>query len=67
MPDFIWTEEKILWYQEAVAYFGYDRVLADAAEPYLPREETVCDLGCGSGYLAMELARRGYRGGGSRA
>lgn len=61
MPDFIWTEEKILWYQEAVAYFGYDRVLADAAEPYLPREETVCDLGCGSGYLAMELARRGYR------
>ena len=61
MPRFFWSEQKIEWYQQAVAFFGFDRVLADAIAPYLPPEETVCDMGCGTGYLAMELARRGYR------
>ncbi len=55
-----WTEERVLWYQRAVAYTGFDRKLLEWLTPYLPREESVCDLGCGTGYLALELARQGY-------
>jgi SAM-dependent methyltransferase len=55
-----WSRQRIEWYQRAVAYTHFDRLLADAIVPYLPKGETVCDLGCGTGYLAMELARRGY-------
>jgi SAM-dependent methyltransferase len=55
-----WSQQRIEWYQRAVAYTHFDRLLADAIVPYLPKGETVCDLGCGTGYLAMELARRGY-------
>lgn len=55
-----WSEQRVAWYLRAVAYNGFDRVLADAIAPYLPSGETVCDLGCGTGYLALYLARRGY-------
>ena len=54
-----WTKERITWYQRAVEHTRFDRLLADALEPYLADCETVCDLACGTGYLAMELARRG--------
>jgi len=57
---FLWSEKRIEWYQRAVAYNRFDAALADAVEPFLPLGETVCDLGCGIGYLAAELARRGY-------
>ena len=55
-----WTTERIMWYQRAIEYLGFDRLLADALEPYLTSCRTVCDLACGTGYLAMELSRRGY-------
>ena len=57
---FQWSEKRIEWYQRAVAYNGFDVALADAIEGYLPTNEIVCDLGCGTGYLAMELAQRRY-------
>ena len=55
-----WSEKRIEWYQRAVEWNGMDRYLADMFCTHLPLEETVCDLGCGTGYIAMELARRGY-------
>ena len=55
-----WTDQTILWYAAAVEYTKFGRKLADILTEYLPVNETVCDLGCGIGYLALELAARGY-------
>lgn len=55
-----WTEKRIMWYQRAVAYTGFDEKIADAIEPFLMKNESVCDLGCGTGYAAMALAKHGY-------
>lgn len=57
---FNWTRQTIGWYAAAVAYTGFGRKLADIVTDYLPKNETVCDLGCGIGWLALELAARGY-------
>ena len=56
-----WTSERVAWYQRAVDWTGFDRKLADLALPDLAPGDQVCDLGCGTGYLALELARRGCR------
>ena len=55
-----WTEKSVRWYAEAVAYTGFDKALTEQLLPFLPEDETVCDLGCGIGYLSLELAHRGY-------
>lgn len=55
-----WTEKRIDWYQRAVAWNGFDKVLVDNISRFVPQDESICDMGCGTGYLAMELARRGY-------
>ena len=55
-----WTEKSVRWYAEAVKYTGFDKELSEHILSFLPNDETVCDLGCGIGYLALELARRGY-------
>ena len=56
-----WSENRIKWYDRAVKYCGYDDALIEAVGGYLPKDETVCDLGCGTGYLARRLAELGYR------
>ena len=55
-----WTQKRIDWYKKAIEYTRFDEQLADALAPQLPKDESVCDLGCGTGYLALSLARRGY-------
>ena len=57
---FEWTTERIDWYERALSYTGYASLLAEELIEYLPISESVCDLGCGTGYLARELALRGY-------
>lgn len=56
-----WTEQTIRWYCDAAVYTGFFHHLAGLLQEYLPQEETVCDLGCGIGCLALELAALGYR------
>ncbi len=55
-----WTEKRIEWYQRAVSWNDFDKVLVDKISRFIPKDETVCDMGCGTGFVAMELAYRGY-------
>jgi len=56
-----WTADRIEWYDRAVRFTGFSDKVAEFLSPHMPPNESVCDLGCGTGHLAMALARRGYR------
>jgi len=51
-----WTTEKIERYKQASDYTLFHKKLSVLAEPYLDREWSLADIGCGSGLLAMYLA-----------
>ncbi|MEF9969197.1 MAG: class I SAM-dependent methyltransferase [Ruthenibacterium sp.] len=54
---FYWTEESIRWYREAAQASHFHRDLAKMLCAEIDENETVCDLGCGLGYLSAELAK----------
>jgi len=53
---FFWNEKSIRWMEEAANYTGYYQKLAERISPYLKKDDTVCELGCGLGFLACALA-----------
>ncbi len=53
---FHWTQQKIDWYQQAAEHCGYHHGVAGLVRRYLPDGSAAADLGCGLGYLSMELA-----------
>ena len=55
MP-FLWDEDRIRWFLTASDYTGYHRALAGHLRPWLRPEDTLADLACGLGLLALELA-----------
>lgn len=55
---FEWSEKRIQWYLDASRYGDFHRRLADVIAPYLLPEDRLCDLGCGLGRLALQLAPR---------
>lgn len=50
-----WSE-SITLYEEAVRYHDFYRKLAGRLRTYIEPGWTVCDIGCGGGYLSLELA-----------
>ena len=60
---FPWTEETIRWYAQACEYKGNDRndILADCILREMGEKPTLCDLGCGIGYLSLALAKEAQR------
>lgn len=55
---FCWTEQSLDWYRRAAAHGDFHAQLAARLAPYLSPTDTVFDLGCGAGYLSLELAAR---------
>jgi len=54
-----WTEKRIDWYQRAVAWNGFDKVLVDNISRFVPQDESICDMGCGTGYLEEKQGKAG--------
>lgn len=55
---FSWTEQSLEWYRKAAAHNPFHARLAAHLAPHITPEDTVFDLGCGAGFLALELAAR---------
>lgn len=53
-----WKPDMIRFMQDASARTDYYRLLAQQIAARVPSEAHVCDMGCGLGHLAMELAKR---------
>lgn len=53
---FPWSEKGIRWFADASRYTGFHVRLAEVIRPHLHTGETLCDVGCGLGFLTMELA-----------
>ncbi len=53
---FRWSEESVEWYETASEYTGYHEKLKKIILPYLDKNDTCCELACGTGALARRLA-----------
>lgn len=53
---FFWTRESIRLFKNAAEYNQYHEFLKGVLHPFIEKEDTVLDLGCGLGYLSLELA-----------
>lgn len=55
---FEWTQEKMDFMRDAFEQVRYQEELAERALHYIFRGISVCDAGCGLGYLALALSGR---------
>ena len=56
-----WTEPRIRFMRDAYEVVRFHEVLAEHAAAYIGASDTVCDCGCGLGYISMELCRYAAR------
>lgn len=52
---FEWTPEKLHYMKDAFEQVQYQKQLAQRASHYITERDSVCDVGCGLGYLALAL------------
>ncbi len=52
----VWNEQSARWFREASEYTGYNRELARILLKHIPERTTLCDIGCGSGLIDLELS-----------
>ena len=52
----IWTQDTVRFQKDAAEYGRYPQALASHIAAFLPPNATVCDAGCGLGYLSRALA-----------
>ena len=51
-----WTEERVSYMADACERTDFHEKLAALLSPYLKRTDSVCDAGCGLGYLSLALS-----------
>ena len=57
MHTYQWGSERIRFMVDACEYGQYHQQLINLLTPHLEGAERVCDVGCGLGYLSLELAK----------
>lgn len=55
-----WNNEKISWYIRAANRSDFHKSIICAISEFIPKSESIADLGCGLGYLTNEFATEGY-------
>lgn len=55
-----WSEQSILWYERASSRSDYHEHLVDLIVPHVGKADSIIEAGCGLGYEAEILRRRGY-------
>ncbi len=55
---FSWTPEMVRFMEDASEYCSYHETLAKCIADEIPQKGTICDAGCGLGYLSLALAKR---------
>ena len=53
---FEWNANTVRFRRDAAEYVGFDEKIAGRILPYLPQNASLCDGGCGLGYLSLALA-----------
>ena len=53
---YIWDADRIRFYKDASERTGFYSCVTKLLYPALSREKTICDAGCGLGYLSLHLA-----------
>ena len=53
---FEWTEERVSFMADACERTDFHTKLAALLSPYLKKTDSVCDAGCGLGYLSLALS-----------
>lgn len=56
--NFNWNSNTIKWYQDANAYSGFFKNIAELIAPGLEGYSTLCDIGCGLGLVDLELSKK---------
>lgn len=52
----MWTDEMIKFLVDASEYSQYNQILAQLIKEKIIQNSTICDFGCGLGYLSLELS-----------
>lgn len=52
----IWNDQSVSWFSHASAYTGFHQKLADLLLKHITVRETLCDIGCGTGLVDLELS-----------
>lgn len=52
-----WKPERVAFLRDAAEELGFYDKIADCIAPCIAPEDSVCDAGCGLGYLSMALSR----------
>ena len=54
---FNWTPDMIRFMEDASEYGSYFQEVCGELYPYISKESTVCDAGCGLGHSSLELSK----------
>lgn len=54
-----WNDERIMWYERAAANTSFHAMLSERIMPSIDMKKPVLELGCGLGYVAEILCRKG--------
>lgn len=53
----VWNDRSVRWFRNASEYTGYNKKLAEILLEYIPSRKSLCDMGCGTGLIDLELAK----------